>query len=116
MPKAVLGAPRAFDLHQRLVGARNSQRRFVEAHVRPKPGDKVLDIGCGTGPLRALLPNELTYLGVEIDPAYVDVARARFGDEGEFVCSDIATFEPPSGHAFDLAIAYGVFHHLDDDT
>jgi SAM-dependent methyltransferase len=76
----------------------------------------VLDIGCGTGALLGLLPNRVTYLGVEIDPAYVDAARARFGEAGEFVCSDIGSLQLPSGRAFDLAIAYGVFHHLDDDT
>jgi SAM-dependent methyltransferase len=112
----VLEIPQAFDLYQRLVGGRDSKRRFVEEHVEPHATDRVLDIGCGTGALRSLMPNGVSYLGVEIDPGYVDAARSRFGNEGEFVCSDIRTLELPAERTFDLAIAYGVFHHLDDDT
>lgn len=114
--RRTLSAPRAFDLHQRLVGGRDSKRRFVEKHVGPQPTDRVLDIGSGTGALRELMPEEISYLGVEINPAYVEAARSRFGEAGEFICSDIGAFELPAGQTFDFVIAYGVFHHLDDET
>ena len=114
--RKVLEAPRAFDAYQRLVGGHESKRRFVEEYVRATPGDSVLDIGCGTGALRTLMPQRLTYLGVEIDSSYVELARSRLGDDGEIVCADIGSFEMPPGREFDLAIAYGVFHHLDDRT
>jgi SAM-dependent methyltransferase len=59
-----------------------------------------------------LLPKGVRYTGVEIDPGYVERAQETFGDRGEFVCSDIAAYEPTA--EFDLVIAYGVLHHLDD--
>jgi SAM-dependent methyltransferase len=111
-----LSLPLAFDLHQKVVGGGDSKRRFVEEYVQPQATQRVLDIGCGTGALRALMPQGTTYLGVEISPAYVEAARSRFGDASEFVCADLRTFELPAGHKFDLVMAYGVFHHLDDDA
>jgi SAM-dependent methyltransferase len=114
--RKVLEAPRAFDAYQRLVGGHESKRRFVDDYVRPTPGDNVLDIGCGTGALRTLMPRKLTYLGVEIDPSYVELARSRLDDDDEVVRADIGAFELPPGRRFDLAVAYGVFHHLDAAT
>jgi SAM-dependent methyltransferase len=108
-----LELPRAFDIWQRVGGADASKREFIEHHVRPQRGDRILDIGSGTGALRGLAQPETAYLGVEIERRYVDVARARFGDTTEFICGDIATVQLPADRTFDLAIAYGVFHHLD---
>lgn len=108
----VLGAPRGFDLFQRLVGARRSKANFVAKHVQPKHGDRILDLGCGTGAILELLPPGVEYVGVELDRAYVHRARMRFGDRATFVCSDLASYEPAS--TFDIVIAYGVLHHLDD--
>lgn len=112
----VLDAPRLFNASQRLLGGRESKRRFIEEHVRARPGDRVLDIGCGTGALRGLLPRAIAYLGVEINERYVRAARSRYGDDGEFVCADIGSFMLRADRRFDLAIAYGVFHHLSDET
>jgi SAM-dependent methyltransferase len=112
----VLEIPRAFDLWQQLAGGAASKRQFVDEHVRAAAGTRVLDLGCGTGALRGLMDAEIAYLGVEIDPDYVAAARERFSDREGFICADISSVELPAGREFDLAIAYGVFHHLDDAT
>lgn len=59
-----------------------------------------------------LRPSGITYVGVDVDPGYIDRAKTKF-DRGTFVCADITRYEPPS--EFDAVIAYGVLHHLDDD-
>jgi SAM-dependent methyltransferase len=108
----VLGLPRGYELFQRLVGAPRSKEYFVEQHVRAKPGDRVLDLGSGTGAMLYFLPGGVRYTGVEIDPGYVERATEAFKGRGEFVCADITAYQPTS--EFDLVIAYGVLHHLDD--
>jgi SAM-dependent methyltransferase len=113
LPHSVLALPGGFDLYQRLVGAPGSKRRFVEEFVRARPGDRVLDLGCGTGALLEYLPDGISYVGVDADARYVDAARRRHGRRGTFVHTDATSYVP--GGDFDVALAYGVVHHLDDE-
>ena len=52
---------------------------------------------------------------VDISPEYICSAKKRFGSRGRFFCSDVglATIEEEQG-TFDLVLAIGVIHHLDD--
>jgi SAM-dependent methyltransferase len=109
----VLELPAGFDLYQRLVGAPGSKRRFIEEFARPQSGESVLDLGSGTGALFDFMPDDIEYVGVEIDRDYVEAARASHGAGAEFVHADATTYRP--GRGFDLAVAYGVLHHLTDD-
>lgn len=112
MPRSILELPAGFDLYQRLVGAPGSKRHFVDEIARPRPGESVLDLGCGTGALFGLMPEGVDYVGVDLDESYVAAARARYGGRAEFLHGDATTYRPE--REFDLALAYGVLHHLDD--
>jgi SAM-dependent methyltransferase len=112
---AILSRPLGFELYQRIVGAPRSKERFVREYVRARPGERVLDVGCGTGELLKWLPAGVAYVGVDIDAAYIERARAKHGDRAEFVCADISS-HPYERESFDVAIGYGILHHLDDVT
>jgi SAM-dependent methyltransferase len=58
------------------------------------------------------LPHSVEYVGVDLDVGYVERGRARLGGRGTFICADITDYEASS--IFDIVIAYGVLHHLDD--
>src|SRR3954469_11432428 len=85
---------------------------LVNDYVRPQPGERVLDIGCGPGDALEYLP-EVDYTGVDLSERYIEAARERWGDRGTFVCADVrdAEFE---GKEFDVVMSVGVLHHLDD--
>ena len=70
-------------------GQTNSQPRTVVAMLRlldPQPGDRVLDVGSGSGWTTALLGRlvgpEGRVLGLEIEPALVDFGAANLAREG----------------------------------
>jgi SAM-dependent methyltransferase len=110
--RSMLALPAAYRLFGRLVGG-GGREAFVRDYLRPRPGDRVLDLGCGPGDLLAHLP-DCDYVGVDLDPNYVAAAKARYGDRGSFRCEPaeaVAEFEPAS---FDLVVMTGLLHHLDD--
>src|SRR5438132_671516 len=61
---------------------------YIRDYVRPERGERVLDIGCGPGEIMVFLPS-VDYLGIDINPRYVEAATERFGACGQFRCEDV---------------------------
>ncbi len=68
-------------------GADSQQRRFeVIAGVTDFNGASVLDLGCGTGDLKAFLDARFTglrYLGIDQMPEFAQAASARFAHQAD---------------------------------
>ena len=92
----------------------DASRAYLSEYIRPEAGMKVLDIGCGPAEILDQLPS-VNYLGFDINPKYIESAQKRFGGKGRFFCGDVGltTIDAEAG-SFDLALATGVLHHLDD--
>jgi SAM-dependent methyltransferase len=75
---------------------------------------RVLDLGCGPGTLFEHL-GEVRYIGIDISEAYIDRAGRTYADRAEFRVGD-ATELDGDLRGFDLVLAFGVLHHLDDDA
>jgi SAM-dependent methyltransferase len=111
--KRLLSWPAAYELLQVVVGSNASHRRFVAEHVRPRPGSRVLDIGCGPAHILKALPVDTRYVGFDASPEYIAAARRRWGDRGEF--HQMTVSEAALGEReFDVVLAMGLLHHLDD--
>jgi 2-polyprenyl-3-methyl-5-hydroxy-6-metoxy-1,4-benzoquinol methylase len=114
--RAVLSYPWVYNALQRVMGAKKGRIRNVREHVRPFPGMRILDLGCGTAEILNALPDYVCYVGYDMSSQYIAAAREKFGGRGTFHCrlleeAEVTTLEP-----FDLVLGTGVLHHLDDDT
>jgi ubiquinone/menaquinone biosynthesis C-methylase UbiE len=97
-------------------------RPAVVAAVDPRPGMRILDLGCGPGTLCRLLARacpEATVVGVEPDPVMLARARRAAADATGlcFVRAD-ATALPataPLDRVFDVGVSTLMFHHLAPD-
>lgn len=111
---AVLRVPGVYSLFQRMFRGGDHWSRYLKEYVQPAEGEKILDIGCGPAEVLDYLPS-VQYTGFDISPEYIEAAKKKLGNRGRFWCADIglANLEHERG-TFDLALATGVLHHLDD--
>jgi SAM-dependent methyltransferase len=111
--RSILALPAMYRLFGRVIGG-GARPKFVRDHLRPRPGDRVLDLGCGPGDLLAHLP-ACDYVGVDLDPKYIAAAKARYGGHGTFRCEPAETVAELEPGSFDLVVASGLLHHLTDE-
>ncbi len=89
----------------------------VLAAAAAKPGEKVLDVGCGTGTttgrLAAAVGPQGHVLGVDISEALIGVARGQKLPNATFAVSDATTY-PFEAASFDLIFSrFGVMFFAD---
>ncbi|MCC7110999.1 MAG: class I SAM-dependent methyltransferase, partial [Deltaproteobacteria bacterium] len=81
--RRLLNDPRVYVVTQRILTSDSRTRRWVDELLRPRAGQRVLDIGCGPADLLRFLPN-VDYVGFDSSADYIEAARARFGARGRF--------------------------------
>ncbi len=112
--KALLSMPWAYDGLQNLVGVKRQRQLLIAEHFSLFEGARVLDVGCGTGELYALLPKSISYVGIDLSASYIEQAKRRFSATAQFICADLSDFDFSGFAPFDRVIGTGILHHLDD--
>jgi SAM-dependent methyltransferase len=110
--RAILSSPRVYELWISAVGGERQRQTLQRDHFRTVPGERVLDLGCGPAELLPHLADGV-YAGIDISERYIAAARERYGVRGEFRVGD-ATAIDEDLRDFDIVLAFGVAHHIDD--
>lgn len=85
------------------------------ATLSAKPGDRVLDVGCGTGIMTPyLLEKEpASLLGVDFSPAMIEIAEKKHGGtKARFLCADVMELNQPG--EYDCVMLYGTFPQFEN--
>ncbi|MFJ8028169.1 class I SAM-dependent methyltransferase [Streptomyces sp. NPDC096311] len=78
-------------------------------------GRRILDAGCGSGPLSAALRDRgAVVTGIDADAGMLALARRRLGDDAALHVVDLSDRLPFADGAFDDVVASLVLHYLED--
>ena len=103
--------------------ASNEKSLFNAFYERPEmirlagdvDGLRVLDAGCGSGPLaEALRAKGAVVSGFDLSPAMVELARQRLGEDADVRVADLGRPLPYADDAFDLVVASLSLHYVKD--
>ncbi len=112
-----------YDIHTSLMGlgVNGSNSRMVVEMAKLKAGDKVLDVGCGTGNLTLTAKKYVgasgSVYGIDASPEMIAEARKKATHNGMEASFDVELIEklPYPDATFDVVISRLVIHHLPDD-
>lgn len=114
--RSLLKIPFVYNLFQELVGGNAARKQFVKDHIRARPGDRVVDIGCGPAQMFSWLP-DVGYVGFDISASYIAAAQRQYGARGTFIVGDTTTlWDDIRLKDADIVICSAILHHLDDTT
>ncbi|MEU5002276.1 class I SAM-dependent methyltransferase [Streptomyces sp. NPDC021622] len=78
-------------------------------------GRRILDAGCGSGPLSAALRDRgAVVTGIDVSAGTLALARRRLGDDADLHVVDLRDRLPFEDGAFDDVVASLVLHYLED--
>ncbi len=106
--------PQLYKLFQSALISTGSKLRIRNEVIKPIGVNRVLDFGCGIGNLSEDFRNA-DYLGIEPLPSCVDKANRLYKTpRTNFIVGDHSYLNSIPDSSFDLVIAIGVLHHIDD--
>ncbi|UBU08567.1 class I SAM-dependent methyltransferase [Nonomuraea gerenzanensis] len=113
----VLDRPRAYEVFGSIafLGTRRAAFTRVATAARPRAGDRVLDVGCGTGYLSRILAPVVTpsghVTGLDPAPEMVRYATRRAPANCTYVQGQGQDLPFPD-HSFDLVVSSLAVHHI----
>lgn len=96
------------------LGARRALERYVAQVLKPVPGIRMLDVGCGPATIVPYLPR-LDYTGIDLNAKHIAFARAAYPDRGRFMVGDAGQDLAQEESSFDLINVSALLHHLSDN-
>lgn len=111
----LLKYPFFFKNFKAIIGSNRLTRKYVEEYIKVNIGDHILDIGCGNGDILNFLPSGIFYNGVDLNSNYIEYAKKKFNGKGNFINDKFSKDLIKNYSNFDIVMANGLLHHLNND-
>ncbi|MBN2482852.1 MAG: class I SAM-dependent methyltransferase [Candidatus Omnitrophica bacterium] len=97
-----------FKLHP----VKSREIEFFKRLISPQKGEKLLDIGCGTGAyLMGLEGNGIDLWGIDLSENATEIARKRVSNPQQILCANADPL-PFGDNIFDYVTALGIVEHF----
>lgn len=86
--------------------------------VSPYTGNRVLEIGCGTGNLTALFEDKELIMGIDIEKKWIDIAKKRLNKSNfKLACYDVTDEKITNlkKHKIDTVMCFNVLEHIKEE-
>jgi len=111
----IFNNPFFYRVFQSVVSKKSTSGMIEKEWINGEDSSRVLDFGCGVGQYSKLFKDQV-YLGIEPIESCVQTANRFFSRENvEFRVGDHRTLSFLNDSSFDLILARGVIHHLNDE-
>jgi SAM-dependent methyltransferase len=105
-----------YELFQFATASRKNKQFITDQIINPKGVSDVLDFGCGVG-YHSQLFKSGNYLGIEPISSCIDLANRKYAESNiKFLKGDHLHLKTLESNSFDLVIAIGVVHHIDNEV
>ena len=98
---------------QRIMSGTSFREKIFKKYIK-KDKSTVLDIGCGPADILDSLPS-VKYFGYDINSNYINHAKKKYKDRGNFYCKKFTSADIKKLPRFDHVLLFGILHHLNDD-
>lgn len=112
----LLSRPTIFNQIRKLIaGDQANTKNFVRKYLIKYKIKSVLDVGCGTGDFIEAVPDNMSYLGIDINKEFISFAKSHYKDRKSlFLVQDVIEEQFSLDQKFDATILISMLHHFSD--
>ena len=114
MLKNLLKHPFLYESFMNLLGGVKSRKIIIKDYMGLYPGTELLDLGCGPAEILRCMNCKVNYTGIDASEDYINAAQKKFTEQ-QFIRTTFDSNTKLNGK-FDVVLAIGLIHHLDDET
>lgn len=113
--RKILEIPQMYNLKGFLFGGEKYRKSHAES-LKVRPGDRLLDIGCGTANILKYLDEGVEYHGIDMEESYIKFCNENYPDKGSFYNEKVGdVLREDWSNYFDVINIHGLIHHLSDE-
>jgi len=117
MLSLILSNPVLFNsIRSVIAGNQKFTKQFVHNNLIKYNAKTVIDIGCGSGDFTEAVPDNISYLGLDINKEYISFAKRHYGNHNRnFIVRNVLDESFYKNRKFGAALFISMLHHLSDD-